>query len=299
MQLNIPRGLDTKPTPDGSTWSKQQRTLETVIRRPQSPGTCVIFLETAIFVSDDILRMRLQECYRIPSLFWATLCRRSNGYFGCEDVCEDKKTLLCHNSWFRFQIKQLSQVPTVYTWLDFTFFTTWTPRKTHIVLCFDISPEFRSVIHDTLLSEIDSIVYDIYHIQSALVSLILELYDNSTWTLRDHVRDIEKRRMNKPKPETDYPLMHELARHACHSSETLLVAVETISNMYIQYSLFLEDQSTYASSVKLRQFFEFQKQMLKGQHARSVTIETRLKNELNLALNLVAQQESAATVRIS
>ena len=270
------------------------------MQRPESLSLkpCVIFLETAIFVSNDALRARLQDCYRIPHLFWTRLCQRSNGYFGCEDVCDDN-CLPWHNTWFRFQIKQLSKVPTIYTWSEFTFFTTGTPTGAHTILCFDSNAELRSVIHDTLLSEVDRMLSDVYLIHSALVSKVLELYDKSVWALRDHVRDIEKKRMNKPEPETDYHLMHELARHACHSSETLLVAIETISNMHMQYSSFLEGPSPYAASVRLRQLFNFQTQILKGQHARSVTIEARLKNELNLAINLVAQQESAATVRTS
>lgn len=290
---------DIKPFADGSTWSKQRCGLENVMNRPQSSATCVIFLETASFMSNDNLRTRLQERYRIPRLFWTTLCRRSNGYFGCEDIYDDKKSLLCHNTWFRFQIKQLSNVPTEYTWNDFTFFTTWTPTGTHTVLCLDVNPKFQSVIHSALLSEVDNMIFDIYLIHSKLVSLVLELYDESVWTLRDHVRGIEKKRMGKLEPETDYPLMHEIARHTCHSSETLLVAIETISNMHIQYSSFLRNRSVHASSVNLEQILNFQKQLLKGQHTRSVAIEARLKNELNLVLNLVAQQESGAIVRIS
>lgn len=245
-------------------------------------------------MSSNIHRTHLKERYRIPPLFWTTLCQRSNGYFGCEDVYDDKDRLLCHNTWFKFQIKQVSKDPTVYTWNDFTFFTTWTPIGTHTILCFDVIPEFHDVIHSALQSEIDKMISDVYIIHSTLVSLILKFYDESVWTLRDHVRVIEKRRMSKLEPETDYPLMHEIARHACHSSETLLVAIETISGMHLQYA-----RLQFKSSASLGQFFDFQKQMLHGQHARSVAVEARLKNELNLALNLVVQQESAATVRIS
>lgn len=248
-------------------------------------------------MSSNINRTHLKERYRIPPLFWTTLCQRSNGYFGCEDVYDDKNRLLCHNTWFKFQIKQVDEDPTVYTWNDFTFFTTWTPIGTHTILCFDVNPKFHDVIHSALQSEIDKMISDVYLIHSTLVSLILKFYDESVWTLRDHVRDIEKRRMSKVSkldPETDYPLMHEIARHACHSSETLLVAIETISGMHLQYA-----RLQFKSSASLGQFFDFQKQMLHGQHARSVAVEARLKNELNLALNLVVQQESAATVRIS
>ena len=250
-------------------------------------------------MSNNNLRTRLQERYRIPRLFWTTLCRRSNGYFGCEDIYDDKKGWICHNTWFRFQIKQLSNVPTEYTWNDFTFFTNWTPTGTHTVLCFDVKLKFQSIIHSALSSEVDKMIFDIYHLHSTLISVVLVLYDESVWTLRDHVRDIEKKRMGKLEPETDYPLMHEIARHTCHSSETLLVAIETISNIHMQYSSFLRNRSLHASSVNLEQIFNFQKQLLKGQHTRSVAIEARLKNELNLALNLVAQQESGAIVRIS
>lgn len=299
MHLNTPSGSDTNRTADGSTWIKQQSGLDTVLQRPQLSMTRVIFLETAGFKSNDILRTRLQEEYQIPPLFWTTLCQRSNGYFGCEDIYDDNHCLLCHNTWFRFQIKQISTIPTVYTWYDFTFFTTWTPTGAHTILCFDVSPVFQSAIHSTLLSEVNKKIFDVYFIHSSLLSLILKLYDESVWALRDHVRDMEKKRMVKPDPETDYPWMHEVARHACHSSETLLVAIETISKMHKQYSSFQEKRSEHSSSVRLEQFLDFQEQMLRGQHTRSVAVEARLKNELNLALNLVAQQESAAIARIS
>lgn len=249
-------------------------------------------------MSNDILRTRLQEDYHVPPLFWTKGCQRSNGYFGCEDIYDDNNYLLCHNTWFRFQIKQISTIPTEYTWYDFTVFTTWTPRA-HTILCFDISPEFQSDIHSTLLSEVDQKIFDVYFIHSSLISLILKLYDESVWALRDHVRDIEKKRMGRLDPQTDYPLMHEIARHACHSSETLLVAIETISKMHKQHNSFQEKRTEHSSSVRLGQLLDFQEQMLRGQHTRSVAVEARLKNELNLALNLVAQQESAAIMRIS
>lgn len=128
------------------------------------------------------------------------------------------------------------------------------------------------------------------------------MFDRSVWALRDCVRGIEKTRMGRTEPRTDYPRLHEVARHACHSSETLSVAIDTVHAMHNQYKSFLHGSKSDhrpPCSTGLSQYFGFQKQLLKGLHARSVAVEARLKNELNLAINMVAQEGSAAAVRIS
>jgi Mg2+ and Co2+ transporter CorA len=252
-------------------------------------------------MSDHSLRACLESSFGTPHCLWTTLCQRSNGYFGCENICDATGTMKGHNTWFRFQIKQLSHVRADYVWHDFTFFTTWKPLGIHTVLCFDVHPIFQDQIQKALNARLPGQDADIYLLHTALTSVILELYDHSVWTIRDRVRDIEKQRMSRPRSDTDYPMLHEIARHACHSSETLLVSVETLNSMRSQYESFLDSRSAKVpiASSRLRQFLDFQLSMFKSLHARSLAVEARLSNELNLAINMVAQQESAATVRIS
>ena len=253
-------------------------------------------------MSDHDLRRRVEQCYSIPPLLWRTVCQRSNGFFGCESVYDDRSVLKGHNTWFRFQIKQLCDGPHAYVWYDLTFFTVWNSLGFQGVLCFDIHPAFQDQIYDVLMHYCShSLQGQAYQLHPAFVAHVLELFDHSVWTLRDRVRDIEKRRMDKTEPETDYPLLHEIARHVCHSSETLSVAIDTTSSMRTQCGLLERESSrdTSAPCVRVRQRLDFLQQLLNGLHARSVAVEARLKNELNLAINLVAQQETAATVRIS
>ena len=102
----------------------------------------------------------------------------------------------------------------------------------------------------------------------------------------------------------NYPRLHDLARHANHSSETLDVAVETLTSMLSQHERF---SATEQSSVNLdpnisqqtRQNLRFQLQMLRSLAHRSKANESRLRNEIDLAFNLVAQQDTKMAVQIS
>lgn len=243
----------------------------------------------------------MEKEFPIPPFFWSVLCQRSNGYFGCQDITDEAGSLSSHHSWFRFQIKQLTDGPRPYVWYDLTFFGSWHPDKCRI-LCFDINPLLRTQIQIGLTDGLPNLPSDIYFLQATLVGLVLEMFDRSVWALRDCVREIEKTRMGRTEPRTDYPKLHEVARHACHSSETLAVAIDTVHAMHNQYRNFLHSSKSdhrLPCSTRTSQYFSFQKQLFRGLHARSMAVEARLKNELNLAINMVAQEASAATVLIS
>jgi hypothetical protein len=81
-----------------------------------------------------------------------------------------------------------------------------------------------------------------------LVQTILELQNVSVWSIRDVVRSIEKASLTWSymsvvltlhvqgrSPSTlgfqDFTMMHETARHAIHSFETLSVSIETVEAM--------------------------------------------------------------------
>src|SRR5436305_7557295 len=91
-------------------------------------------------------------------------------------------------------------------------------------------------------------------------------------------------------PQPDYVAMHEIARHAIHSSETLEMAMETLSQMIQEHQAWFNENVTENAkktvSLKLtRKSLQFQSTILKCLHLRAKAIEERLRNEINLVLS--------------
>ena len=73
-----------------------------------------------------------------------------------------------------------------------TFLSLWTPQHTRI-LCIATPREFKEQLQHTLAnlsSDMDSV--DPYSLHIPLVEVLLTLYDQSVWSIRDLVRDVEK-----------------------------------------------------------------------------------------------------------
>ncbi|OBT38898.1 hypothetical protein VE00_10782 [Pseudogymnoascus sp. WSF 3629] len=97
--------------------------------------------------------------------------------------------------------------------------------------------------------------------------------------------------------------MHELARHAIHSSETLAVAVETMIGLIQEHEIFLNDNASLlvvsiAQSKQTMRVLRSQTALLKCLNLRSKALEERLRNEISLAFNTVAQHDSHIAVLV-
>jgi hypothetical protein len=84
--------------------------------------------------------------------------------------------------------------------------------------------------------------------------------------------------------------MHEIARHIIHSSETLAVAIETMTSMIAEHEIFLKENPSLpnvsSSLVKeIQRTFRSQRSIFKGLHLRSKALEERLRNEINLVIS--------------
>jgi hypothetical protein len=84
--------------------------------------------------------------------------------------------------------------------------------------------------------------------------------------------------------------MHEIARHAIHSSETLEMAMETLSRMIQEHQAWFDDNaaenaSKTVSLKPIRKSLQYQNTILKCLHLRAKAIEERLRNEINLVLS--------------
>jgi len=78
-------------------------------------------------------------------------------------------------------------------WYEMTFFAHWTPsRGTITILCFNVPDIVRDGLCEALdasASKMD--VADPYSITVVLVHQVLRMYDDSVWSIRDHVCEWE------------------------------------------------------------------------------------------------------------
>lgn len=174
-----------------------------------------------------------------------------------------------------------------------------------VILCFDTPDRFRLRLFEALNSNFPRFEEpDIYQLHTYLLGQILDLYDESVWALRDTVRDIERvsgveaeqvsrvietiqDRSTSQRIDPGFPVLHDIARHAIHVSETLDVAIENMSSMIRQYRSVFEDKS-YPLAHEKRAFartlqcFNFQLQTFKSLKARSDSNQARMQNEITL-----------------
>lgn len=209
---------------------------------------------------------------------------------------------------FKFRKNEENEIH--YRWLKFNVFTRWLhSTKQTIILVLDPLPHIMELLPRPLLDDFDAeILGDPYWIYALLVEEIVRLQDKAVWAIRDLVRETEKNRTSpkKPKPEKprpNYPLLHDIARHAIHVSETLGLAVNTIESILREHEQFIShisdaDRKMKAVSKQIHRRLLFYDQMLLSLRSRSTSNKERLLNEIGLAFNTVAQYDSHIFVEI-
>jgi hypothetical protein len=89
--------------------------------------------------------------------------------------------------------KAVDKVDTSYVWQEMGFFTSWSPSKTLILLCFNIYPSLKTSLSDFMLNPTNDVrVADPFTLHIVLVETIVELYDSALWAFRDIVRALEQ-----------------------------------------------------------------------------------------------------------
>ncbi|OCK80315.1 hypothetical protein K432DRAFT_425842 [Lepidopterella palustris CBS 459.81] len=254
-------------------------------------------------------RQLFTEAFKVPEMWWSRWCRRSNGYFGCEDTTDEQGDFDGHNTWFRFIVKQtLDNVPKGqkdYIWYKFNIFTRWLLNTNQtIVVVFDPPPGVRERIPSPLLDASETSNFsDPYLIHSLFAEDVVRLQDDAVWGIRNLVREIEVHRTASAAPNPDYPRLHDIARHAIHVSETLDLAVKTVDCMMSRHDQFLSDRSASDDKIKttqrqIRNRMYFYDHMLRSLRFRSASNKERLLNEIQLTFNTVAQYDSRISVQI-
>ncbi len=55
------------------------------------------FFASEALLSSNTFRRTLSTRYMIPDHFWTDACQRSNGFFGCQDACDEEGKLKTHS----------------------------------------------------------------------------------------------------------------------------------------------------------------------------------------------------------
>jgi hypothetical protein len=192
-----------------------------------------------------------------------------------------------------------------YDWYHLNVFTRWIKSTRQIiVLVVDANPsiivKIETIIRHRLRAEFLSNPFWIY---TCLVEIVVDLQDKAVWSTRNLVRETEKGRTPKEKPQPDYPYLHDLSRHTIHVSETLDLALVTADSMLSYHDRLMGvltfDSGPEAPMDWVRNRLLYFQHMLRSLHLRSGSNKERLQNEINLAFNIVAQYDARTSVDIS
>ncbi|KAF1971342.1 hypothetical protein BU23DRAFT_555880 [Bimuria novae-zelandiae CBS 107.79] len=124
----------------------------------------------------------------------------------------------------------------------------------------------------------------LYAVFSLISDALLRLYDDSVWTVRNHISQWEARRSQ----EADYFLLHEIVRHGIHVSETLSVAIRSLDAIQHHHARFRAHNDLVRSEKgcenwdRVGTHFEFQLRFLQALLQRSDANNARIQNEISL-----------------
>ncbi|KAI5923696.1 hypothetical protein F4810DRAFT_701134 [Camillea tinctor] len=234
----------------------------------------------------------------MPDVWWSDHCKSSNGYFGTEEKeTSDGSSGL--NSWMYLEVKLLR--PTLqYSWEKLNLFVRWIPSTKHtVVVVFDanqaIADQLRKLFKTLDMHHLGDPFWPYMMVADELV----RLQDLAVWAIRDHVRDIEKEKRPEKKPVPDYRRLHDIARHAIHSVESLDVSTLTLDGILAHHEA-IKSELPYGREIwrAVHRRLAFFKQMVGSLRYRAEANAKRLENEIQLAFNTVSQYDSGIAVEM-
>ncbi|KAK8017200.1 hypothetical protein PG991_008276 [Apiospora marii] len=234
--------------------------------------------------------------------WWLGHHRNANGYFGC--VEQDRGGVPTIDTWGRFQAKMVRGASD-FEWEKIHLFTRWVPSlgQTVIVLL-DMSPPIVNRLSESMMKADRSQHNDPFWVYTKIGDELANLHDESVWAIRTHVRNIEKGEKPQGQQHPDFRRLHDLARHAIHVTETLDVSIQTLAAVLSQHKeMRPEATGQKEEGVRLwknvRQRLLAHKQVIDNLRCRSQSNQDRLQNEIQLAFNLVALEDSQTSIGIS
>ncbi|KAL7801273.1 hypothetical protein V8C44DRAFT_362605 [Trichoderma aethiopicum] len=332
-----------KDTTTTGSSSRQQTKTEYLSVEEIAKGEKGAFEEAdvvVIYAEGDKVR-RCPRCraafstrFLVPRTWWTTLAKRSNGYFGYQDVVDDNGMRTGTITWTRFMVKRISKVldrhgrdEIQYHWVKLNALTRWHASssshrgggggrrpRTEVVL-FDHA-QFARLVGASLLRDADAReLGDPFWAMPSMVDEVVRLHDVTIWESRNLIRDFEKRRAFY---RFQHSYLHEIPRHLTHVNETVYVTESVLDSIEKGHNHFLNTQSILDSSSNTGQmgggrpaaapnlvFLNIQRRldalhsMLTNLRYRAESNSARITNEMALTYNDAARVDSSAMRAIS
>ncbi|CAI6337111.1 unnamed protein product [Periconia digitata] len=293
--------------------SRQWRLVDNVedvgryLNNRNSPKKRYLLSEHDAFSEGETFPVELSQYFNTPSYIFSNVYRNSNGFFFFQEMVDDRGALKTLYTQSRFLVKQINRCSVSgYQWSEMTFFSYWTSEHSTI-LCMGVPSSFSGSL-TSILSKLpeNNIASSAYAAYVPLIETLVTMHDGSIWDFRDEIRSIEKARSPSDYNTSPFTAMHDTARHAIHSVETLSVSVKTLEAISAHISaLSLADHQhhSYHQALQARRRVQThiasQTLMLKNLLLRSQSNEKRLQNEISLSYNMIALRDSGIMTRIS
>ncbi|KAG2012665.1 hypothetical protein GB937_007014 [Aspergillus fischeri] len=300
---------------DQNTWTSRQANLWQELENYQRQPPAIVLLY--VFSSFDqhnltpenryanypeesiddspVLRQKNPNIF-FPPDFFPVIKADLNGTFFCDYDIDDEGKVTKHLSWTCFKIKHVVK-PGVYAWIQTAVFVQWHPQANRQLVFFlnlpDVMAQYLAAHRPSPTQRGNPYIWHTLFAQG-----VVEEYDTSIWSLRHLVRPIEKAR-NEPKPPVlNFPNLHDIARHIFHANETLAVATHTMQSLIDEQARFRAEHPVLinknrGSWIHTAQRAHFVAKQLHSLLTRSQSLSERLRNEINLAFNLVSQKDGA------
>ncbi|KIW67624.1 hypothetical protein, variant [Phialophora macrospora] len=269
---------------------------EEYLRNPPQQGVHVVFAEWNMFDRHSSLRDLLCSNWAYPPMLWTETCRKANGYAGSARHLQDDNKTVVDSSWFQFLIKQMgggvnaSQNKDGYQWYEMGFHIYVRHGGVAVAFCFETPSIFQNNLRQALSATVRTklLTDPMAALQCLIIGEVVKLYDVSIWTLRNQIRDIEKRRSG---PEhvalaVDFAQLHDLARHIIHACEIVAVAVDTVTTLTANHRMSVcgcpDATPTQVKPNCPHNEMVFWLGLLQNLGRRAQSLKERLSNEINL-----------------
>ncbi|KAK4196951.1 hypothetical protein QBC40DRAFT_286388 [Triangularia verruculosa] len=323
-----------QPSLKGRGWVKS--THDFVPETTNLPRQCYFFLNRQDYPDIGQRRDLALEHFKVPAFVGTKTCFDLNGFFGSQVTYDDtsaQKPMIGLTTWFRVLIKMVRKIESGYhdnlpeyvvsdkkgyRWFETTVFTRWDYPDKHQVLIVDAPPDFPEqlacLLQKASVSQ-ELNFQDPLAMHTSLIDQIIVYSDVSVWRIRDPVRQMEKSRM---RTGAIFSEVHEMSRHAIHSSEILEATIDTLKDLQrcrtmIHDSFHSQPPSaagavdgsmtpTYLTQTYKHQahhYAQFQISLLKNLKLRADSNRERLKNEINTAFNNLTMQDNSVLKSIA
>jgi hypothetical protein len=254
---------------------------------------CIANIATCRFVDIDHANQNaaqtdqglLQQALDIPPTFWSPTLQESSGFFIAREQAEESDETSYYDTWFRFLVKMPrkgtdKEATLKYEWYKLSFFTRWQSNGISLIVAFDLPLELRKDFQNLDMEKAGTGSPFASH--GLLLGKICNLFDSAVWACRDLVRAHEKHRPSAERPQLEYEDLHEIARHAIHSTEMLATAINVVEAMVQEHKDRASQWKSTLAEREAKRSLQYHKTLLQGFHLRSQALESRLGNELNL-----------------